>query len=127
MNCGATRSAAGRSSQSDTEPVPTFSCGMSRISRCSLFFRGFSDAPVSRPGVLCGAVSSHARRWGALARPNGGLLLRVPLRGHRASFPVRYLVKLVLPAALVLAGLLGACTQAPSKNEAVLTFSCSAP
>src|SRR5882762_3909498 len=33
-------------------------------------------------GVLCGAVSSHARRWGALARPNGGLLLRVPLRGH---------------------------------------------
>src|SRR6266850_901150 len=32
-------------------------------------------------GVLCGAVSSHARRWGARARPNGGLLLRVPLRG----------------------------------------------
>jgi hypothetical protein len=44
-------------------------------------------APVSREDVLCGAVSSHARRWGALSRPNGGLLLRVPLRGHPPSFP----------------------------------------
>ncbi|HEX9383485.1 MAG TPA: hypothetical protein VF908_08800, partial [Gemmatimonadaceae bacterium] len=38
--------------------------------------------PGSARDVLFGAVSSHARRWGALARPNGGLLLRVPLRGH---------------------------------------------
>jgi hypothetical protein len=33
-------------------------------------------------GVLCGAVSSNAHRWGALSRPSGGLFLRVPLRGH---------------------------------------------
>ena len=33
-------------------------------------------------GVLCGAVSSNAHRWGALSRPNGGLFLRVPLREH---------------------------------------------
>jgi hypothetical protein len=39
--------------------------------------------------VLCGAVSSHARRWGALARPNDGLLLRVPLRGHPRRPPSR--------------------------------------
>src|SRR6266550_1175594 len=39
--------------------------------------------------VLCGAVSSHARRWGALARPNDGLLLRVPLRGHPLRPPRR--------------------------------------
>src|SRR5712691_2620748 len=114
MNCGATRSAAGRSSRSDMEPVPTFSYGMSRISRCSLPYRGFNDAPVSRPGVLCGAVSSR------------GLLLRVPLRGHRAPVPVRYLVKFRLPATLVVAGLIAACAQGSNKSETVLTFSGSA-
>ncbi len=71
-------------------------------------------------------MSSHARRWGALARPNGGLLLRVPLRGHRASFPVWYLVKIGQPAALVLAGLLAACARTSNPNETVLTFSGSA-
>src|SRR6266404_6024048 len=91
-----------------------------------LFSLRLASLLVVGEGVLCGAVSSHARRWGALARPNSGLLLRVPLRGCRASFPVRDLVKLRLPAALVLVGLLGACTRAPSKNETVLTFSGSA-
>jgi len=49
------------------------------------------SVPVSREDVLCRAVSSHARRLGAHARPNGGLLLRVPLRGHPPSFPDRLL------------------------------------
>src|SRR5258706_10401008 len=47
-----------------------------------LFSLRLGSRLVVGEGVLCGAVSSHARRWGALARPNGGLLLRVPLRGH---------------------------------------------
>src|SRR6266478_6608811 len=47
-----------------------------------LFSLRLASLLVVGEGVLCGAVSSHARRWGALARPKGGLLLRVPLRGH---------------------------------------------
>src|SRR5258706_15351945 len=48
----------------------------------ALFSRRLESLVVVGEGVLCGAVSSHARRLGALARPNDGLFLRVPLRGH---------------------------------------------
>src|SRR5258706_15414765 len=51
---------------------------IARVPRCA---RSEILARSGGEDGLCGAVSSHARRWGALARPNDGLLLRVPLPG----------------------------------------------
>jgi len=78
---GVMKRAVSRSSPRKSRPRPLrqSSKGLRRPSLASL---RPASVHVVGEGVLFGAVSSHARRWGAPARPNGGLLLRVPLRGH---------------------------------------------